>query len=560
MIWEASPLESFPNARWFSDFWMKELDFPAHGTNLLWRIITENSGVKCLQKNPLFPVSENNPVVCALDTNKSMADRILHVATMPVRVAKNVIHYNTTEALIAIISVFVLLWIIRGYRKMLYPPILRGLPLFGMLLRFVNQSKYIVEDGIRQFGGRAFGFKIAGLKYFISRNAQDIQFAADEYDAFSVKEYFRLINFDVVVGAEFFESEIYTMLIRENLLSAHKLSRFSAVTEDASKQFLRQYPFDKDQKISRWLQDYMIFVLSRMIIGGESYDEPELLRAFRAINDDSVSAMGFASLLPRRFKHLAGYRIRKHLQVIRKILIPVIKHRRKEPNKYFDFLKWILQQPISNEKTSDLVAIILYVALTNLISGLPNAFYDIIEIPGYQDELLREVKYASVHEVRPQHAGGPWNCLRGSIYESLRMASQMTGPARLLTKEVNLPSDPKVTLPVGSVFSLSAYLASYNSNNWGSDWDTFKSTRFHSHRSDRYVNAFHSSYLAFGLGRNMCPGRFFGVQTIMIMLRELMIIYEFETPIQKSAKQIDKYTWKNGQVIRKEVQVLVVRR
>jgi len=40
IIWEPRPTEAFPNYRWFSDFWMKELDFQAHGTNLLWRCVT----------------------------------------------------------------------------------------------------------------------------------------------------------------------------------------------------------------------------------------------------------------------------------------------------------------------------------------------------------------------------------------------------------------------------------------------------------------------------------------------------------------------------------------
>lgn len=46
---------------------MTELDFQAHGKNLLWRLITENSEFKCVQRDPLFPVDdETNPVLCSL--------------------------------------------------------------------------------------------------------------------------------------------------------------------------------------------------------------------------------------------------------------------------------------------------------------------------------------------------------------------------------------------------------------------------------------------------------------------------------------------------------------
>jgi peroxidase len=37
LLWEPRPTEDFPYKRWFSDFWMKELDLQTHGMNLQWR-------------------------------------------------------------------------------------------------------------------------------------------------------------------------------------------------------------------------------------------------------------------------------------------------------------------------------------------------------------------------------------------------------------------------------------------------------------------------------------------------------------------------------------------
>ena len=67
LLWKPMPTDEFPNFRFYDTFWMNELDFPAHGQNLLWRLVTENSEIKCLQKNPLFPMDpKTNPVLCAL--------------------------------------------------------------------------------------------------------------------------------------------------------------------------------------------------------------------------------------------------------------------------------------------------------------------------------------------------------------------------------------------------------------------------------------------------------------------------------------------------------------
>ncbi|KAK1765407.1 heme peroxidase [Phialemonium atrogriseum] len=57
-----------PNLRFYDPFWLREIDVQAHGANLLWRLITENTDIDCLQRRPLFPADpDKNPVVCSLD-------------------------------------------------------------------------------------------------------------------------------------------------------------------------------------------------------------------------------------------------------------------------------------------------------------------------------------------------------------------------------------------------------------------------------------------------------------------------------------------------------------
>jgi len=71
----------FPDMRFYDDYWMAELDFQAHGKNLLWRLVTENTEIKCLQRDPLFPVDpETNPVLCALPPMKPSLSVILSTA------------------------------------------------------------------------------------------------------------------------------------------------------------------------------------------------------------------------------------------------------------------------------------------------------------------------------------------------------------------------------------------------------------------------------------------------------------------------------------------------
>ncbi len=64
LLWEPNPGFFFPRARTPSPFWVQELGLVDFGMCTLWNVITKNTDIKCLQRNPLYPVSENNPVVC----------------------------------------------------------------------------------------------------------------------------------------------------------------------------------------------------------------------------------------------------------------------------------------------------------------------------------------------------------------------------------------------------------------------------------------------------------------------------------------------------------------
>lgn len=65
VLWEPRPILNFPRARWWDSFWMTELDFQARGANLLWKLVTDNTKIKCLQTDPLFPYdATSNPIKC----------------------------------------------------------------------------------------------------------------------------------------------------------------------------------------------------------------------------------------------------------------------------------------------------------------------------------------------------------------------------------------------------------------------------------------------------------------------------------------------------------------
>jgi len=73
ILWEKKPLFGFPNRRRWNTAWLDEIDYQFQGNLALWRLVTKNSGVTCLQMNPLYVINEvnggsvdtpYNPIVC----------------------------------------------------------------------------------------------------------------------------------------------------------------------------------------------------------------------------------------------------------------------------------------------------------------------------------------------------------------------------------------------------------------------------------------------------------------------------------------------------------------
>ncbi|OAA66830.1 heme peroxidase [Niveomyces insectorum RCEF 264] len=139
VLWQPQPRPGFPHFRFYDPFWMAELDFQAHGQNLLWRLVTENTDIACLQRHPLFPADPvTNPVLCALPP----ASRGETLANYTSAAAAGVEHFNLVAVSVSDDEVVLRLLLFRGI-AMLLTRVLRRLSCrFGSFL--------VVTEAIRK--------------------------------------------------------------------------------------------------------------------------------------------------------------------------------------------------------------------------------------------------------------------------------------------------------------------------------------------------------------------------------------------------------------------------
>lgn len=216
LLWKPVEHDEFPNFRFYDEFWMTELDFQAHGQNLLWRLVTENSEIDCLQKNPLFPYDkETNPILCSLP--KAGVDIKLLLST-GVEVTLSLVKEHYIEIIATVVALFAGLALFKRLRDRVkgHPQILRGLPFLGKALDFQKNSKGVILEGFQQYGSNSvFGVHLASLIHYVISDPADIQAMIDDapYEMkFNLSKFFEAVNMPIILRKNNFATNLVSPL------------------------------------------------------------------------------------------------------------------------------------------------------------------------------------------------------------------------------------------------------------------------------------------------------------------------------------------------------------
>ncbi|KAK4221571.1 heme peroxidase [Podospora fimiseda] len=558
LLWERKEIEGFPDFRFYSNFWLTELDIQAHGANLLWRLITENSEIPCVQKMPLFPPDPvKNPILCSLEETPVNVGELLltFLQVILALLAKHKWQVNST--VIAGLGA----WIIGYTRKTVNaPPVLRGWPVVGEALSFQKDPLALLQEGFSKYGAspsRCFGIKLASLTHYVITNRADLKLIKEDnpYEIkFNLHQFFVAINCSIITKKENFESDIHTKLIRTHLSDPETVSKFGPVIHQASNEFINRNPLaaDKSQNhpngINDWIDQYITFVVSRCIIGPKGYDNSDLLKAFLKFNDDAIKAMGLASLLPSFLQFLAASDINKDFDTIHKATLPIIKERRsnlatKDAKSEPVFLDFFLEVVDDDNRAADLIAIVVWVGLVNLQATVSSTLLDIINDLTGQETISSSLSSATLANLDTfSHGPSEWSTLRSAMFESLRLCRPIIGPARIVALDnVHLASQPELSIPKGEVATLSGYFIHRDKEVWGPEAEIYKPRRF----KEKLPEIGEPEFVTWGLkGPHMCPGRWFAQETIQIMVKVVLDRYEFDP--ERRLKDSEKYVYSAG--------------
>lgn len=243
-----------------------------------------------------------------------------------------------------------------------------------------------------------------------------------------------------------------------------------------------------------------------------------------------------AIILPEIERRLAAYDARQR--------DPENKSLEPEPN---DFLQWLVRQA---EETGDpyhwkpatLAGRLLLLNFAAIHTSSFSITSAILDLAASKQEYIDELR-DEIERVLADH-GGQWNKralaqmekLDSVMRESARLNSFITvGMNRAVVAEGGVVTPSGVRIPRGATVVVPSYCVLQDSDVYP-DAQTFRPFRFAQQRSDdsveyvkRAAKAFATTsndYLAFGHGRNACPGRFFAASELKLILAHLVLHYD----------------------------------
>jgi cytochrome P450 len=250
--------------------------------------------------------------------------------------------------------------------------------------------------------------------------------------------------------------------------------------------------------------------------------------------------------IPEYLKRLVALLLFRDLQrghkVAYKHIVPIIHHRRahendkdyKKPN---DFLQWLLDIAVGSEATDDyLVSRILvlnFASVHTTTLTYTHAIYDLAVHTEYHAELREEIENLIAEEGWKKSTVMKMRKLDSFLKESTRIHSLgQVGSSRRVLKPYTFANG--MTLPAGVSIQVPLVPTHLDENIYPNATE-FDPLRFYRAREQNGENAKYyavntsNEYMHFGNGQHACPGRFFAVNEVKLMLAWTLLHYDFKT-------------------------------
>jgi len=201
-----------------------------------------------------------------------------------------------------------------------------------------------------------------------------------------------------------------------------------------------------------------------------------------------------------------------------------------------DFLMWLIEEAQRVGQTTDLIVQGIltsnFAAIHTSSHSITHALYDLAAHPEYIQPLREEVEAVIKEHGWTKVAIGKMFKLDSFMRESQRM-NGISGISVLRKVLQNVTLSDGTRLPKGTLVVAAAEATHLDQNNYENAkvFDPFRFSNMRTEESDRIKHQYVSTsgeFISFGHGKHACPGRFFAVNELKVMMAYMVLNFDMK--------------------------------
>ncbi|KAK7462853.1 hypothetical protein VKT23_007429 [Stygiomarasmius scandens] len=459
--------------------------------------------------------------------------------------------FATAGALILLVNFF------NAYRRARRLDAIPAIGPSGMLtsyfgaFRLFREGRAMIQEGYDKYYGGAFKIPMLNHWQVVISSPEmisDIRKASTEELSFmgAIQE---LMQIEDMMG-KVINTDPYHVDVIKNTLTRHISSQFTNIQEEVLATFKDELPNDDWVKVpaTDFIRKVVCRASNRVFVGVPLCRNPDWMD----LNIRFAIDVAFSSLLLNLFPGFMRPSVAKWLspasRTIKravKHLGPVIQERRDKeeeyggewPGKPDDFLSWLMAQAQGYQRSIE--DLTLRVISTNFASlhttsmALSYGLYALAAHPEYLQPLREEIETVISDYGWNKVAMQKMRKLDSFLKESERLlGSGALGVNRLTLKDFTFSDGTQV--PAGTIITATPHAVHHDKNVY-SNPDQFDGFRFAAKRDEEGESIKHQmttpdekNWLLFGTGHHACPGRFFAVNELKLIVGLLILNYDLK--------------------------------
>ncbi|ESK94791.1 cytochrome p450 [Moniliophthora roreri MCA 2997] len=418
---------------------------------------------------------------------------------------------------------------------------------------FVFNARDIIQEGYQRYHGSAF--KVPLLDHWLvvvcgSKMIEDIRKASDEQLS-SAEAFAEMLQTDITMGKTL-RADPYQIGVILNALTKNIPARFADVHDEIKTAFNDEIP-PGDEWIKRPALKTVLNIVcrttNRMFVGLPLCRDPDWMNLNIFFTVNVFARASIINLFPIALQSVIGWLITPRPSSLRRAvrhLKPLFDERFGEdgdPEQDLDpttqqnnLMLWLWREAQGEQRTlEDLAMRVLSVnvaAIHTTSMAFTNALYYLAADSNLVNMLREEI------EAQVQVNGWTKNAMDGmrKLDSFLKESQRLSGTSAITLNRKALSdfalSDGTV-IPAGTIVATAALPVHHDERNY-SDPERFDPLRFYGIREKEGKSVKHQmmtpeqGYLAFGMGKHACPGRFFAAVELKALVSHTLMMYDLK--------------------------------